>query len=149
METFMYAKIIDDQPVKFPYTLVDLRKDNPSTSFPESMASIELASYNVVPVQPTEPPKINHFTQTLSGETITFIDGKWRQQWVVTDMPIEQASSNVRDVRDGRLKQSDWTQLSDVPFDSTPWATYRQALRDITLQPGFPHNVTWPKEPTT
>lgn len=30
---------------------------------------------------------------------------------------------------------------------SNVWGTYRQALRDLTEQPGFPMNIQWPKSP--
>ena len=53
----------------------------------------------------------------------------------------------VRSKRNGRLSDSDWTQLSDAPVDAASWATYRQDLRDITSQAGFPHDITWPAEP--
>lgn len=54
----------------------------------------------------------------------------------------------IRADRDVRLAASDWTQLRDVP-DATAalWATYRQALRDVTSQSGFPSTVTWPAAP--
>lgn len=58
----------------------------------------------------------------------------------------EQAKS-VRQQRTEKLKDSDWTQLADAPVDKAAWATYRQALRDITAQPGFPWSVDWPVAP--
>jgi hypothetical protein len=46
------------------------------------------------------------------------------------------------------LIQSDWTQLPDVPQTvKTKWAEYRQALRDITEQDGYPQTVLWPEQP--
>lgn len=46
------------------------------------------------------------------------------------------------------LQASDWTQLPDVPLATKEaWATYRQALRDITSQPGYPLEVVWPVAP--
>jgi hypothetical protein len=60
----------------------------------------------------------------------------------------EQLAVNIRGQRDGLLTASDWTQLPDVPQTTKDlWATYRQALRDITGQSGFPQNVTWPTPP--
>ena len=53
----------------------------------------------------------------------------------------------VRADRNDRLAASDWTQVADAPVDKAAWATYRQALRDITTQQGFPWSVTWPAEP--
>jgi len=59
----------------------------------------------------------------------------------------EKIKEEIRDQRDSLLKQSDWTQLPDAPVDQSAWATYRQALRDVPQQSGFPDNVTWPEEP--
>ena len=55
----------------------------------------------------------------------------------------EQAKS-VRASRDEKLKDCDWTQVADAPVDKAVWATYRQALRDVTTQTGFPWTITWP-----
>jgi hypothetical protein len=56
-------------------------------------------------------------------------------------------SAEVRYERDEKLANSDWTQVADAPVNQAAWATYRQALRDIPLQAGFPWNVTWPESP--
>jgi hypothetical protein len=58
-----------------------------------------------------------------------------------------QMAAQIRGQRDMLLAQSDWTQTPDAPVDQAAWATYRQALRDIPQQPGFPDNVTWPTAP--
>jgi hypothetical protein len=58
----------------------------------------------------------------------------------------EQAKS-VRDSRNTKLTESDWTQVADAPVDKTAWATYRQALRDVTAQTGFPWTIDWPTIP--
>jgi len=60
--------------------------------------------------------------------------------------PAEQAT----DRRNALLAESDWTQLPDVPLSAEQkmaWAAYRQQLRDITDQPGFPDNINWPQKP--
>ena len=53
----------------------------------------------------------------------------------------------ARNKRNALLTASDWTQVADAPVDQTAWATYRQALRDITVQAGFPENIDWPVSP--
>jgi len=58
----------------------------------------------------------------------------------------EQAKA-VRTQRTQLLKDSDWTQIADSTADKQAWATYRQALRDITTQAGFPWTITWPDAP--
>jgi hypothetical protein len=93
------------------------------------------------------------------------IDGKWYTKHVLgpvfTDgettaveqeaaykaaKDAEQAKS-VREQRDQKLKDSDWTQVADAPVNKETWATYRQALRDLTAQAGFPWEMTWPDAP--
>jgi hypothetical protein len=58
----------------------------------------------------------------------------------------EQAKA-VRTDRNQRLKDTDWTQVADAPVDKAAWAAYRQELRDITAQAGFPWEVQWPTQP--
>lgn len=57
------------------------------------------------------------------------------------------AEKQVRLQRNQLLKDSDWTQITDTPTDKEAWVLYRQALRDITAQEGFPFNITWPDVP--
>ena len=69
------------------------------------------------------------------------------QGWTVENLSQEDAERNVRSRRDTLLAESDWTQVADAPVDQAAWATYRQALRDVPQQAGFPFSVTWPQEP--
>jgi len=52
----------------------------------------------------------------------------------------------IRNQRNQMLKDTDWTQVEDSPVDKTAWATYRQELRDITMQDDS-FDITWPKDP--
>lgn len=55
---------------------------------------------------------------------------------------------NARAKRDALLSETDWSQGKDVPPElSMKYLSYRQALRDITLQSGFPDNIQWPQKP--
>ena len=57
-------------------------------------------------------------------------------------------ASIARQKRNELLKQSDWTQLNDIPEDTQLlWQPYRQELRDISKQPGFPTEIEWPTPP--
>jgi len=47
--------------------------------------------------------------------------------------------------RDTLLSESDVHALADRITDE--WRTYRQALRDVPSQAGFPDNITWPTKP--
>lgn len=112
---------------------------------------------------------VYQFSQAAGVEQV---DGKWYTKYVLgptfTDTPAtdtapaqtaaeqeaaykaskdaEQAKS-VRTSRNDKLKECDWTQITDATVDKTAWATYRQALRDITAQAGFPWTITWPDAP--
>lgn len=60
-------------------------------------------------------------------------------------------TAEVRIGRDVLLQACDWTQLADASLDAAQrqrWAAYRQALRDIPAQPGFPGAVVWPERPS-
>jgi hypothetical protein len=93
------------------------------------------------------------------------IDGKWYTKYILgpvfTDgettaaeqetaykaMKDTERAVSVRNSRTEKLKDCDWTQIADSTADKTAWATYRQALRDITAQAGFPWTITWPDAP--
>ena len=93
------------------------------------------------------------------------LDGKWYTKYVLgpifTDgetTAVEQETAykaikdaeqakNVRNLRTEMLKDCDWTQIADSTADKTAWATYRQALRDVPSQAGFPWVITWPTQP--
>lgn len=92
--------------------------------------------------------------QTVVRQGVIQIGDKWHTNYVAVDLPPEacaaldaQQAAAVRADRNARLAACDWTQLSDAPVDDLTWAVYRQALRDITSQPGFPWDITWPVEP--
>ena len=53
----------------------------------------------------------------------------------------------IRAQRNALLSESDWTQLADAPVDKAAWATYREALRDITETFATPDAVVWPTKP--
>jgi len=73
--------------------------------------------------------------------------GTW-QQTDVLDRINEAKAKGIREQRDVLLDESDFTMFPDAPVANIePWKTYRQALRDIPQQDGFPHDVTWPTHP--
>jgi hypothetical protein len=138
----------------YPYSIGDLRRDNPNTSFPRNPTDAVLAEWSVFPVTSQEPPNFNPATENLSQVDPTLTDGEWMQTWDVTDATpaqiVERTESKAVEVRQQRnelLSACDWTQLPDSPADHEVWATYRQELRDVTSQEGFPWDVTWPEEP--
>jgi len=100
------------------------------------------------------------------------IDGKWYTRYILgpvfTDTPATdtepaktateneaayramkdaEAAKGARETRTKKLAETDWTQLTDAPVNSALWATYRQALRNVPTQTGFPWDITWPVQP--
>lgn len=61
---------------------------------------------------------------------------------------IAKLASEIRAKRNQLLAETDWTQVADTSADKAVYAEYRQELRDITLQDGFPFNLVWPTLPT-
>jgi len=59
----------------------------------------------------------------------------------------DRKAAEVRAERNAKLSATDWTQVADTTADKTAWATYRQALRNVPTQSGFPNNVVWPDAP--
>lgn len=143
----MYVKLTSDNKVEqYPYTLGDLRRDNKNVSFPRQVDANTLAEYRVYPVVVADPPAYDPLTQTAQEGTPAFVDGQWRVNWVVTALSTDSAASNVRSQRNDLLRETDWMAGSDVTMSSA-WQIYRQALRDLPAQAGFP-NVTWPTKPS-
>lgn len=154
----MYVLAENKNVIKFPYSVGDLRKDNPNKSFPQNPSMEILALCNVFPV--FSPELIyNPATQisTQNGCAYNEQTQRWEIVWSVRDKTQEEldaelatAQGNVRAERNKLLSDSDWTQMPDAPLTTeqkTAWQVYRQALRDVTAQVGFPYDVAWPNQP--
>lgn len=139
-----HLKITNGQPEN--YSIGELRRDNPNTSFPESPSDTLLAEWGVYHYTVQNQPALDYMTQTVTPTALTQVNGVWTQGWEVSNLSVDDAERNIRSHRDILLSQTDWMALSDVTM--TPeWAAYRQALRDITSQGGFPYAVVWPIKP--
>lgn len=154
----MYAKLNNGVIEKYPYTIGDLRKDNPNTSFPSQIPDSLLQEHGMVRVVVTGAPEADH-TKNVTQQTPVFNTerNRWETSWTVTDATTEEIAdrvakqaASIRDERNWLISESDWTQLDDTPLNNSAklsWANYRQQLRDIPTQSGFPWNVTWPVKP--
>ena len=151
----MHALIENGVVRKYPYGVGQLKEDNPRTSFPAQISDETFADFGAQRVVFSDRPAISD-TQVLQEATPVYDAQaqRWTQVWQVRDMtPDEIQQRNdaqadaVRGERNRKLAASDWTQVADAPVDRTAWAAYRQALRDITAQPGFPMTVDWPVAP--
>lgn len=141
----MFVKVINGAASQYPYTMNDLRRENPQTSFPKQVPASTLEAYGVYPVRQNPAPRFDNKTHRVL-DSVKFVDGVWVQQWEVVELQHNAACTNVRQYRNTLLHSTDWMALADVVMP-VEIATYRQALRDITTQEGFPYNVVWPSPP--
>jgi hypothetical protein len=122
----------------------------PSISFPSSGPTDQwMSAHGVLKVSlfkshtstqklvPSEPYVEGGFAYTVRVENKT-------QEEVSAELASK--SAKMRAQRDRLLSESDWTQVADAPVDKAAWATYRQALRDLPNQEGFP-DVAFPNNP--
>jgi hypothetical protein len=150
------------------------RSEHPNTSFPKVLTAEILDDYDYDPVlegpQATTVPPYEYsqrdgvvevegqwFTHYIAGPVFTdYTDDEGvthtaseQYEAYCFDQDAKQAEA-VRKDRDKRLAECDWTQLADSPLspdDKLAWQLYRETLRMVPEQPGFPWNVEWPPVP--
>lgn len=154
----MFAKIKDGAVHKFPYSVSQLRHDNPNTSFPKHIPDAVMAEYGMVPVTEQPAPSFDPLTHFAEwGPVPVNQGGQWVLLPTVRELSPEQiaeraseAATGVRQQRDRLLSECDWIVIMHTEKGTNipaAWEIYRQSLRDITAQAGFPHNVQWPAKP--
>ena len=145
----MHLKLTNGVPAK--YTLGQLRRDNPQTSFPKLIPDDLLASYDVYPYTRPAAPEYDQLTaRPVDGDFEQDAIGNWSLPYVVEQQPLDQAERNIRSRRDDLLQETDWIVIKSYERGQNilaEWELYRQALRDITGQVGFPYEVIWPTKP--
>jgi len=147
----MHLKITNGQPEN--YSIGQLRRDNPNTSFPKNIPSNILEAFGVYTYTQESQPSIDEKTQKLEDGGFVEQDGAWIKTWNIAEKTpeelaewIESKKQQVRSQRDMLIAETDYLALSDNTL-SPEMAAYRQALRNITTQEGFPESVSWPTKP--
>lgn len=144
----MYVKISNGAVEQYPFTVEDFRRDNPHTSFPKNIGRQLLSKSNVYPVTFGVKPEYDTLVQTLVPDFQPVLEGvTWKIGYAVVSKPQGEAEAAIRDKRDHLLSDTDKLALSDRPAMSSGWLAYRQELRDITDQEGFPYSVIFPTKP--
>jgi hypothetical protein len=102
----MHALILNGAVEKYPYSIGNLRKDNPQVSFPKNPSDATLAEYGVLPVARTERPEHDPITENLNEGTPAIINGVWTQVWIVTPADPDEIAQRIADqtamIRDQR-----------------------------------------------
>jgi hypothetical protein len=150
----------------------EFRALHPNTSFPPQIDEATLNAFGADVVFEGPQASGGNVYQYSQAAGVEQVDGKWYTKYILgpvftgrpaTDtepaqtaaeqeaaykaMKDEEQAKSVRTLRNDKLKECDWTQITDATVDKEVWATYRQALRDVTAQEGFPWNVVWPTQP--
>ena len=150
-----YAKIENNLVTEYPLFEGDLENRFPDLKFPMDTHGTPIPEgyVKVVPKMPPENDFANRYLESLPE----LVDGVWTTTWTPVPLTEEERTQwhdsvcdNIRNKRNIELLQCDWTQLPDCPLTTekkSEWSFYRQALRDITNQPGFPFETVWPSKP--
>ena len=157
-----------------PKTQVQLKNENKHMSLPSSWTDATLDALGVARVTKTAPPEVGEW-QVAVKDGVEQVDGVWQEKWVTQEMFTEYTAEDedgntvthtVQDQKDAKiaadtaslaaterakrddlLKATDHYGLSDLTM-SDAMTSYRQALRDVPQQEGFPATITWPTKPT-
>ena len=132
----------------------EVRSMYPNTSFPSQWTPALVEELGLDPVFESPTPTTTRYQVAFKDGVEQDAQGRWLWKWSISEMDDEAKASkdaeqakSIRATRDARLSGSDWTQVADAPVDKAAWATYRQALRDVPAQTGFPWDITWPEKP--
>jgi hypothetical protein len=152
----MYLKV-SGSIITYPYSVQNLKNENPNTSFPTIIADSLLESFNIYKVETKNSGYDSDDSKDVTEVTPTLSGSVYIQTYTISDADTETINkrreikwSEVRSGRDSLLSESDWTQFNDSPISGstlTDWQTYRQSLRDITNQ-SDPYDITWPNIPS-
>ncbi len=110
------------------------------------LSESQRSEFGISRLKMVTPPFIDINTHIREEGDAILVDGVWTQNWIITELPEDIKNLNIRQTRDSKLLDSDWMALSDITL-SAEMAYYRQALRDIPAQAGFPDNIDWPVNP--
>jgi len=157
-------KIESGLPSGYPMLLSNIQEINSDVKSinKDFLHSSDLTSMGYGIFLPTPKPTNLDLTKTYVESPTTEQDsaGNWLQKFVLEDIvfdtpeekqaavdaTVANAEAGVRTERDELLAATDWSGNSDVTMASA-MTTYRQALRDVPAQAGFPNTITWPTAP--
>lgn len=143
----MYAKVIAGELIKYPYSMAELRADNPNVSFSNEPNAESLEAFDVVIVKQLPPGEFDPLTQQLTPATPIFDGDEWTCGWDISPRPEEAAAAAIKDRRSKILAGTDWivTKSLETGEPIPPkYILYRQELRDLPDQEGFPYDIEWP-----
>lgn len=153
----MLIKLENGSPVGHPVLEGNFRILHPDTSFPAVLTPELVEPFGFGMFEYSQIPEpAHHYDKAVEAQAIRDAQGVWRQVWELVPMSEAERlkadhdqAAIMRHARDMALTRSDFSQMADAPawVDQAAWAQYRQALRDVPQQGGFPWQVSWPELP--
>jgi hypothetical protein len=153
----LLIEIKDGVAANYPVTLQNFKALHPKVSFPKVITPEIVEPYGFGVYRRTDAPDTPTHSKVVEDAPQKGKDGVWVQSWRIDPMTADEVTVadakkalQVRSRRDGLLQESDWVVIKsyergeNIPAE---WELYRQALRDITAQAGFPYSVEWPTKP--
>ena len=140
-------------------TADQFRSEHPNTSFPAVLTPEIIDDFGYDPVLEGPQPTLIPPYQYAQRDGVVEVNGQWFTHYIAAEPDAEGKAAmdaaqakQVRDDRNKRLTDCDWTQLPDAPFNveaKSAWAFYRENLRMVPDQANFPWDVVWPPQPNT
>jgi len=151
----------------------EFRSRNKGTSFPKVWTPELVDELGLDPVFETPAPTVTRY-QTAFKNGVEQLAGKWVWKWAIgpifqdtTEDGVtttaaqheaahkaridDEAAKAVRAQRDRLIAETDWIVIKNLELNQNVpgiWEVYRQNLRDVPSQAGFPHDITWPVKPS-
>ena len=153
----------------------EIRRSMPNTSLPRVWTSSICDSLGIDPVLAAPAPEASgEYKSVGRNGVVQDANSNWVQAYAERDMFADyvdeegvtvtkasqeeaytatkdaEAALAARNTRDGLIASCDWMAIKAFEAGTTVsagWATYRQALRDVSAQAGFPNDITWPTQP--
>ena len=142
-----YAKIENNTVVKYPYTVAAMKADFPEVDFNAEITDELLTSCSAVVVKMGTIPAHSSSTHIFNTTVEINEDGEAIAIITATERRLEEAAFNLRHSRDIALQKTDWV-ITRALEEGNPvpanYVTYRNALRDLPSQEGFPYEYIWP-----
>jgi hypothetical protein len=137
--------------VKWPYFQSEFKRDHPEQTWPDVIDDQVLLTYGVHRVRLVPfPSHLETRTRSVVQSPPELYEGVWTQVFTINKLAPQYAEENQRGRRNRMLKETDWTQVPDVPLTAEQrqqWSDYRQQLRDLSNLPGWPYDIDWPQSP--
>jgi hypothetical protein len=150
-----YVQAQGDNFIRHIFDVEPTQWDADNYCYARALTPEQVEHFGVHKKQIVTPPYHDPATQSLEEGPAVLVDGVWTQNYLVSELDADASAAKVsaqwnviRAERNKLLVESDWTQLPDASADAPAWATYRQALRDITTQVN-PFAIVWPESPSS